>query len=73
MSISESTTMRPTPMTAASRSSSTDFALPCMTMRDGSTPATNAVANSPAELTSTPAPDSVTQRATPVHNSDFAA
>ena len=54
-------------------SSSTDFALPCMTIRAGSTPAASAVASSPPELDVEPAPSSATQRATSVVSSALAA
>ena len=65
--------MRPTPTRTASRNSSGDFALPCMTMRAGSTPPARAMASSPAEQTSTPSPSSRAQRATAVVSSDFPA
>jgi hypothetical protein len=73
ISIDESTTMRPTPTAAASRSSSTVLALPCMMIRAESKPAASAIASSPPELTSSPAPSSATQRAMSVVSSDFAA
>ncbi len=73
ISMVESSTMRPTPTRTASRSSSGDFALPCMTMRAGSTPPASAVASSPAEQTSTPRRSSRAHRATAVLSSDLPA
>jgi hypothetical protein len=65
-SISLSITIVPTPAATARSISASDLLLPCIPMREGSTPAANATASSPPLATSTPSPSSVTQRATAV-------
>ncbi len=73
ISTSESTMIRPTPISTARRSSADDLLLPWKPIRAGSKPARSATASSPPEQTSRHRPSCATQRATVVHRNALPA
>ncbi len=68
-----SSTISPTPPSSAARSSSSDFALPCITIRSGAKPAASASCSSPPDATSHDSPSAANSSSTAVHGNAFDA